>query len=70
MLVHCKLPRHQKLLIGGGGHKIRVIAKEAEQTLANCFRQPVKLVIVVDCVNENKTFSSSSVNIHTKGILT
>lgn len=68
--MHCKLLRHQKLLLGGGGHKIRIIAKEAEQTLANCFRRPVKLVIVVDCVNENKANANNSVNIYTKGILT
>ncbi|XP_065346362.1 GTPase Era, mitochondrial [Cloeon dipterum] len=49
VVVICKFKRHQKMLLGHGGNRVRIIAKEAEQSLANCYRCPVKLNIVVEC---------------------
>lgn len=47
VLAECPAKRYVKMLLGHEGAKIRQIAKEAEQALANTFRCGVKLRIVV-----------------------
>ncbi|XP_059480897.1 GTPase Era, mitochondrial [Neocloeon triangulifer] len=67
VVVNCKLERHMKMLLSSGGSRISLIAKEAERSLANCFRCPVKLKVVVKCHVKKPTPKISPIS--RKGLL-
>jgi hypothetical protein len=54
VLAECPAKRYLKMLLGHDGARIRLIAKEAEQALANTFRCGVKLKIVVTDATQSK----------------
>ncbi|XP_075220669.1 GTPase Era, mitochondrial [Lycorma delicatula] len=54
VLVGCKTPRIEKLVMGAGGKRIKTIARAAEEDLSNIFRVPVRLRVVVTKKRDRK----------------
>lgn len=47
VLINCKAEKTQKLVLGTGGSRIKLIAKEAEQALSDTYFKEVFLKLVV-----------------------